>query len=262
MFSTDADKAATAAASSSRGRMTRRPGASVSISTVPPVAVVGRPDAVRGVEVEPVDGPAQPRRAAPHGGHRKQRYAGAGRKVQPQPGRREEHHVTLADHDAPVSGPRDQRVEHGKLVVEPCTGEADGEHERHVQMPERLVEIRAVLFGDLVDPCRREPRPEGLREIESRSPTTATGTKPAATAASAPPSTATRVGPTASAASRSACLSAPPPTRVTGVDPETTGCSGVFFWSSTATISIEWPYSRRVLLESSWSGQQQSDTVR
>jgi hypothetical protein len=119
---------------------------------MPPVAALDVPMRCAGWKSSPSMGQRSPARAAPDGGHRKQRYAGAGRKVQPQPGRREEHHVTLADHDAPVSGPRDQRVKHGKLVVEPCTGEADGEHERHVQMPERLVEIRAVLFGDLVDP--------------------------------------------------------------------------------------------------------------
>jgi hypothetical protein len=202
----------------------------------------------------PVERPA-------HGGHRKQRHARAGRKIQPQPGRREKHDVTLADHDAPVSGPRDERVEHGKLMVEPCAGEADGEHERHVQMPQRLVEIRAVLFGNLVNPCRREPRPEGLRDgieiADHGNGHEARGNRRIRAAIDRDEG-----GSNASAASRSACLSAPPPTRVTGVDPETTGCSGVFFWSSTATISIEWPYSRRVLLESSWSGQQQSDTVR
>jgi hypothetical protein len=241
--------------------MTRRPGASVSISTMPPVAVVGCPDALRGVEGEPVDGPAQPRGPARDGGHGKKRYARAGRKVQPQPGRREEDDVTLADHDAPVSGPRDQRVKHGKFVVEPRAGEAHGEHERHVQMPQAPCRNPCCPVRRPRGPVspRAAPGPERDRiEIaDDGNGHEARGNRRIRAAIDRH-----QGGPIASAASRSASPERPAPDQSDRCRPETTGCSGGFFWSSTATISIEWPYSRRVLLESSWSGQQQSDTVR
>jgi hypothetical protein len=228
-----------------------------------PVAgrLVGGPDARAGWKSSPSMGQRSPVDGPVTAVIGKQRHARSGGKVEPQPGRGEEHHVALADHDAPVSGPRDQRVKHGKLVVEPCAGEADGEHERHVQMPERLVEIRAVLFGDLVDPCRAR-RPEGAarpnrdRRSRQRARSPRQGRIRAAIDRDERRSNGQRRlqirVPERPAPDQSDRLSGP----------ETTGCSGVFFWSSTATISIEWPYSRRVLLESSWSGQQQSDTVR
>jgi hypothetical protein len=85
------------------------------------------------------------------GGHGKQRNARAGRQIHPEPGRRMKDDVTLAQHDAAVFGPRHEGVKNRKLMVEPCAGEADRKHQRNTQVPQRLVEIRTVLFGNLVE---------------------------------------------------------------------------------------------------------------
>jgi hypothetical protein len=64
--------------------------------------------------------------------------------------------VRAAHHDAGPRGVTHQRVVDGKLVIEPRAGEARGQHERRGDVPERLVEIGAVLLGDPMQALGRD----------------------------------------------------------------------------------------------------------
>jgi hypothetical protein len=124
-------------------------------------------------------------------------------------------------------GPRDQRVKHRKLVVEPCAGEAHGKHER--------------APPGAGAPCRNPCCPVRRSRGRSRSPSRARvgardrieitdhGLRAQARgqAASAPPSTATSVGAMASAASDPR-PQAPRPHQRHGVWPDTTGFQVAF----------------------------------
>jgi hypothetical protein len=85
----------------------------------------------------------------------------SGGQIHPEPGRRMKDDVTLAQHDAAVFGPRHERVKNRKLMVEPRAGEADRKHQRNRRCRKRLVEIRTVLFGNLVDDLAPSARPRG-----------------------------------------------------------------------------------------------------
>ena len=147
--------------------------------------------------------------------HRKQRHPRAGREVQPRPARRMETDVVFAHQDAAPVGLAHQRVVAGQLVIEPAAHEPRAEDQRRLDRAQRLVEIGAVLLGDLV---QASPDRAGRGSAASRlsmSPTTRTGISPSASARAAAPSQATRFGASVKRSETVPALSSPPPSSVT-----------------------------------------------
>ena len=125
---------------------------------------------------------------------------------------------------------RDEGVEHSQFMIEPRAGETDRQDQWNGQVPERLVEIRAVLFGDLVEDVGGQACANGGRDgVEIADDGREVSGPPRLRS---PPrlSTATRTGASASAACRSDGRNAPPPTSVTADVPRHDGPrSGGFF---------------------------------
>jgi len=73
------------------------------------------------------------------------------------------HHVPVSDqHDGPVRIARQHRHRR-QQVIHPTAQEPDPHDQRRRDRPDRLVEIRAVLFGDPVHLLWRQRRARGFR---------------------------------------------------------------------------------------------------
>jgi hypothetical protein len=145
---------------------------------------------------------------------REKRYAGTWCQIQHAGFRQGKNHVHRTKQKASRRRPCNERVQHGKRVVQTCPKQPNTDNQRRINAAQCLIKIRTVLIGNQVNILVGEG---GLgRLAESKSPMTALGTCPYLSAVSAPLSAATSIGAMLKASERSPAVASPPPSSVTG----------------------------------------------
>ena len=111
-----------------------------------------------GGKVQPVDGPSQPGGPPGHRGHRKERHARARFQIKAQLWRSKAQDIVPAQEHTALVGPCREPIEHRKLVIDTGPEEPQPEDQGGRDIAQAFVEIRAVLFRDVVKPLRRKVR--------------------------------------------------------------------------------------------------------